>query len=164
MSLRTDLEKLTDKQWENEYIKIKPLLSLDDLIYAGYECQLKDEQKDLVSPFWFLIGRAYLFRDDNYPCVIYNTEDEPVGFINLSKWLGNGDAYSWSFYIDKNHQNKGYGKHSAKLAISILKSANSRKKIKLATEVSNTNAHALYISLGFEKLNEMDGNDLVFGL
>ena len=36
--------------------------------------------------------------------------------------------------------------------------------IKLATEASNVKAHALYKSLGFEKLDEMDGDDFVFGL
>ena len=65
MSLRTDLEKLTDEHWQNVYIKIKPLSTMSDVIYAGCDCQLTDEQKDLVNPFCFSIGRAYLFREDN---------------------------------------------------------------------------------------------------
>ena len=164
MSLRTDLEQLANEHWQNDYVKIKPLLTESDLIYAGYECQLTDEQRDFVNPFWFSIGRAYLFKEDNYPCVIYNACGEPIGFVNLYKWLGSGDAYSWSYFIDKNHQGKGYGKHAARLAVHILKSANPEKQIKLATEVCNTRAQALYRSLGFEKLSEMDGDDIVFGL
>lgn len=164
MSLRADLEKLTDQYWQNDYVKIRPLLTESDLIYAGYECQLTDEQKDLVNPFWFSVGRAYLFKEDNYPCIIYNECEEPIGFINLDKWLGSGDAYSWSYFIDKKHQGKGYGKHAAQLAVHILKSANPEKQIKLATEVCNTKAQRLYVSLGFEKLSEMDGDDIVFGL
>ena len=163
MSLRADLERLADEYWQNDHVKIKPLLTEADLIYAGYECQLTDEQKDLVNPFWFSIGRAYLFKEDNYPCIIYNACDEPIGFINLDKWLGSGDAYSWSYFIDKNHQGKGYGKYAAQLAVQILKQANPTKCIKLATEVGNTKAQALYLSLGFEKLAEMDGDDIVFG-
>ena len=164
MPLRADLEQLADEYWQNDHVKIRPLLTETDLIYAGYECQLTDEQKDLVNPFWFSIGRAYLFKEDNYPCIIYNACDEPIGFINLDKWLGSGDAYSWSYFIDKNHQGKGYGKYAAQLAVHILKSANPEKQIKLATEVCNTKAQALYLSLGFEKLAEMDGDDIVFGL
>lgn len=164
MSLRADLEKLADEYWQSDYVKIRPLLTEADLIYAGYDCQLTDEQKDLVNPFWFSIGRAYLFREDNYPCIIYNECEEPIGFINLDKWLGSGDAYSWSYFIDKTHQGKGYGKHAAQLAVHILKSANPEKQIKLATEVCNAKAQNLYISLGFEKLSEMDGDDIVFGL
>ena len=108
MSLRTDLERLSDEHWENSHVKIRPLTSEADLIYAAYECQLTDEQKDLVNPAWFSIGRAYLFREDNYPCIIYNERNEPIGFINLNKWLGGGDAYSWSYFIDKDQQGKGH--------------------------------------------------------
>lgn len=164
MSLRADLEKLADGHWQNTYVKIKPISTEADLIYAGYDCQLTDEQKELVNPFWFSIGRAYLFKEDNYPCIIYNVGNEPVGFINLCRWSGCGDAYTWSYFIAKEHQGKGYGKQAAQLAVNILKSANPDKYIKLATEICNTKAQQLYTSLGFERLSEMDGDDVVFGL
>lgn len=164
MSLRSDLEKLDAGHWQNGFVKIKPISHMSDVIYAGCDCQLTEEQKDLVNPFWFTMGRAYLFREDNYPCIIYNAEDEPVGFVNLCKWLACGDAYSWSFYIDRNRQCQGYGKQAAQLAIQILKAADPDKPIKLATEVCNTKAQQLYRSLGFRQLSEADGDDLVFGL
>ena len=164
MSLREELEKLRDEYWENDYVKIKPLTTQADLIYAGFDCRLTEAQQGLVNPFWFSIGRAYLFRDDHYPCIIYTASNEPVGFINLVKWLGSGDAYSWSYFIDKDNQGKGYGKQAARLAIQILKAANPNMPIKLATERSNAAAQRLYQSLGFEKLAELDGDDLVFGL
>ena len=164
MTLRSDLEKLPYSFWENSKIKIRPIASEKDLIYAGFECKLTEEQKELVNPFWFSIGRAYLFREDHLPCIIYNLENEPIGFINFSKWTGSEDAYSWSYFIDKDHQGLGYGKMAAALAIHILKNANPQKQIRLATEVSNLKAQSLYISLGFLKLNETDGDDLVFAL
>lgn len=164
MSLRTDLEKLPDRCRQNAYVKISPLSTETELIYAVYDCCLKDEQKDLVNPAWFSIGRAYLFKEDNYPCIIYNEKDEAIGFINFGKWLGSGDAYSWSYFIDKAYQGKGYGKQAAQLAVDILKEANPGKLIKLATEQCNVKAQRLYTSLGFEKLPEMDGDDIVFGL
>ena len=164
MSLRADLEKLAAEYWQNEYVKMKPLSTEADLIYAGYDCQLTNEQKELVNPFWFSIGRAYLFREDNYPCIICNEDSQPIGFINLCKWLSGSDAYSWSYFIDKKYQGKGYGKQAAKLAVTILKSANSVKPIKLATEICNIKAQQLYVSLGFKKLDEMDGEDIVFGI
>lgn len=164
MSLRAELEKLSNEDWKNSYVKIKPLANEAELIYAGHTCQLTDEQKEFVSPFWFSIGRAYLFKEDNYPCIIYNAQNDPIGFINFSKWLGIGDAYTWSFFIDKVYQGKGYGKNAALLAVSILKTANPDKRIKLATETANTKAQRLYVALGFERLAEMDGDDIVFGL
>ena len=133
-------------------------------IYAAYECQLDDRQKELVNPAWFSIGRAYLFRDDNYLCIICNEQMMPIGFINLCKWLGEGEAFTWSYFIDKNHQGKGYGKSAAEAAIQILKATSPEKPIKLATEKGNEKAQRLYTSLGFRLLPELDGDDLVFGL
>lgn len=164
MPLREKLEKLSGECWQNGRVKIKPILTMDDLIYATYDCRLTEEQKELVNPAWFSVGRAYLFRDDNYPCIIYNESDKPIGFINLYEWLGGGDAHSWSYFIDAEQQGKGYGKAAAQLAIDILKAADPQKQIKLATEESNKKAQSLYVSLGFKKLDELDGDDLVFGL
>ena len=103
MRVRSALETVENKLWSNARVSIRPLKTEADLIYAAYECQLNDWQKELVNPAWFSIGRAYLFRDDNYPCIICNAQMTPIGFINLCKWLGEGNAFSWSYYIDKDH-------------------------------------------------------------
>ena len=66
--------------------------------------------------------------------------------------------------IDKNYQGKGFGTSAAKLAISILKTAFPNETIKLSTEIYNVKAIELYSKLGFKKLNELDGNDLVFAI
>ncbi|MBQ2305818.1 MAG: GNAT family N-acetyltransferase [Firmicutes bacterium] len=164
MSIRTDLECIADTPWLNDRVCIEPIKTQDDLGYALFDCQLTEEQKELVNPAGFSIGRAYLFREDNYPCIIYNEHKERIGFINLGKWLGKGDAYSWSFFVDKKYQGKGYGRSAAQLAVRILKTANSAKPIKLSTEKSNERAQRLYLSLGFRELAELDGDDLVFGM
>lgn len=164
MPIRTDLEHVKNSLWLDDQVCIKPIATQDDLVYALFECKLTEEQKKLVNPAAFLIGRAYLFREDNYPCIIYNARKEPVGFINLCKWLGEGDAYSWSFFIDKDHQGKGYGRSTAQVAVRILKAANPQKSIKLSTERNNEKAQRLYCSLGFRLLPELDSDDLVFGL
>jgi diamine N-acetyltransferase len=163
MGLRTVLEAIDPALWTDGCVRIKPIRTETELIYAGCECRLADEQKDLVNPAWFSIGRAYLSKEDNYPCLIYNEREEPVGFINLCKWLGAGEAYSWSFYIDRDHQGNGYGRNAAQLAIRILKAAAPSKPIKLAAEKENERAQRLYLSLGFRRLPETDGDDVVFG-
>ena len=94
MSLREELEQLSNEHWQNEQVQIRPVLTQHDLIYAACGCQLTEEQKEFVNPACFSIGRAYLSREDNYPCIIYNERNEPIGFISLLKWLGKGDAYS----------------------------------------------------------------------
>ena len=145
-------------------MKIKPLTTEKELIFAAHECQLTDEQRDFVSPIWFTIGRAYLHKDDNLPCIIYNLDNVPIGFINFYKWIGDKDSYSWSYFIDLKYQRKGFCKSTAKLAVDILKKLNSNISIKLASEKDNYKAHNLYISLGFNKSSEVDGDDIVFVL
>lgn len=164
MSIRTDLELVASASWSDEHVCIKPMETQDDLVYALFACQLTEEQTDLVNPAGFSIGRAYLFREDNLPCLIYNEQKEPIGFINFSRWLGQGDAYSWSYFIDKNQQGKGYGRSAAQMAVRILKAANPAKPIKLSTEKNNEKAKRLYTALGFRLLSELDGDDLVFEL
>ena len=164
MSVRSALETVENNLWSNARVSVRPLKTEADLIYAAYECQLDDRQKALVNPAWFSIGRAHLFREDNYPCIICNEQMTPIGFINLCKWLGEGDAFSWSYYIDRSHQGKGYGKSAAEAAIQILKAASPDMPIKLATEKDNEKARRLYTSLGFRLLPELDGDDLVFCL
>lgn len=164
MVLRTALETVEGGLWCCTRVHIKPLKTETDLVYAVCECRLSEEQKELVNPAWFSIGRAYLFREDHYPCIIYNEQMAPIGFMNLCKWLGKGDAFSWSYFIDKRYQGMGYGKAAARLAIQILKAADPAKPIKLATEKCNERAQRLYVSLGFKLLPELDGDDIVFGL
>ena len=164
MGIRSALETVGKDLWSDTRISIRPLQTESDLIYAAYECQLDDRQKELVNPAWFSIGRAYLFREDNYPCIICNAQMTPIGFINLCKWLGEGDAYTWSYYIDRSQQGKGYGKSAAEAAVRLLKAADPDRPIKLATEKGNEKAQRLYRSLGFRLLPERDGEDIVFGL
>jgi hypothetical protein len=83
--MRKSLQALDKRCWRNDTVSIKPIETMDELIYAGYDCRLTEEQKDMVSPFWFTIGRAYLFPENHYPCIIYNEKSEAIGFINLCK-------------------------------------------------------------------------------
>lgn len=164
MSLRSDLKKLSPEDCRNERIKLRPFLTEDNLIYAACDCQLTEEQQERINPVWFSIGRAYLFLEANLPCLIENEQSESIGFLNLCQWSAESDTSSWSCFIGRRHQKKDCGKAAAQLALHILKTAAPEKPIKLATEAQNLPAQSLYVSLGFQKLPEMDGDDLVFAL
>lgn len=86
MSLRSDLKKLSPEDWRNERIKLRPLLTEDDLIYAACDCRLTEEQQERINPAWFSVERAYLFPEANLPCLIENEQGEPIGFLNLCQW------------------------------------------------------------------------------
>ena len=163
-SLRTRLDHLPSEAFQGDGLSFRPIRTDADLAYAIFDCQLMEEQKELVNPAGFSIGRAYLHPERNYPCLIVNEADQPIGFINLDMWLGEGTAFNWSYYIDKDQQGRGYGRKAAQLAVQIFKKLDPYTMIKLSTEAENLKAQQLYLSLGFRKLEEMDGDDLVFGL
>ena len=106
MSLRSDLKKLSPEDWRNERIKLRPLLTEDNLIYAACDCQLTEEQQERVNPAWFSIERAYLFPEASLPCLIENEQSEPIGFLNLCQWSAESDTSSWSCFIGRRHQKK----------------------------------------------------------
>ena len=163
MSMRSDLERAAGTLWQDGRISLRPIETEADLVFALFDCRLTETQKELVNPASFSIGRAYLHPEDNCPCLICET-GVPVGFINLCRWLGEGDASSWSFFIDRDHQGRGCGRSAARLAIRVLKAAYPARPVKLSAEKENERAQRLYRSLGFRLLDELDGDDLVFAL
>lgn len=143
-------------------IGIRPINSDDDLWFAVIECRITPEQEDFVNPAGFSIGRAYLRPNENLPCVIFKEDGTLIGYIVFRKWLGHGEAISWSYYIDKRYQGQGCGRSAAILAVKVLRAAFPNMPIKLSTEAANTKAQQLYQSIGFKRTAELDGDDLVF--
>ena len=123
MSLREKLLRVAPEEWENEFVRIRPMTTRDDLIYAGDGCRLTDEQREFVNPVWFSLGRAYLAPEDHDPCLIENERREPIGFLCFTAWA---DAYSWSYFLDVRQQGRGYGKRAAQLALRLLRLADPR--------------------------------------
>ena len=154
MSLREKLLRVAPEAWEDEFVRIRPMATRDDLIYAGDGCRLTDEQREFVNPVWFSLGRAYLAPEDHDPCLIENERREPIGFLCFTAWA---DAYSWSYFLDVRQQGRGYGKRAAQLALRLLRLADPDMPVKLAVEAANTRAQRLYRSLGFRQLPERDG-------
>ncbi len=177
MNLRQRLSKLPKDFFQNDKIFFREINSDDDLAIAVCELTLPSEQQNFVNPAGFSIGRAYLFPNDNVPYLIYATEQDqevPIGFILLRfiyhtedkrSWnchITHSPRTNWSYFIVPPHQSKGYGTLSAKLAIRLLLKAVPEYPIELTTEQNNLKAQSLYARLGFEKIDELDGDDLVF--
>lgn len=160
MNLKERIEALPAGAFCNDEIRISPIRDDYDLWYATVECRLAPEQEELVNPAGFSIGRAYLHPEDHVPCIIWLGTCR-IGYIVLRKW-SDSSATSWSYYLDTQHQGKGFGRSAARLAVQILKSAAPDQPIKLSTEKDNIKAQRLYCSIGFRLSPEMDGDDLVF--
>ena len=156
------LSEIKQNLCSNSLVWIKPIEDETDLWYAVEECKITSGQMEYVNPASFSVGRAYLDPENNVPCVIYNNENKRVGFISFRKIVLNKKGFNWSFYIDKNYQNKGLGRATAESAIKTLKNVDSNMPIFLTTEQNNELAQRLYINLGFRKADFLDGDDLVF--
>lgn len=163
MELRTALQKLNPEHFRTDDMFIRPIRGDEDLWYAVVECRLKPGQENFVNPAGFSIGRAYLDPANNVPCVICRADGQRIGYIVLRAW-STGAAYSWSYYLDRAYQGRGLGTKAARLAVQILKAADAEMPIRLSTEAENVKAHRLYESLGFKKLDELDGDDWVYEL
>ena len=161
-SLSDLIKNIPKDSWQSETVSIRKIETDDDLWYAVVECSILPGQEEFVNPAGFSIGRAYLAPGDNVPCVICKADGERIGFIVFRKWSNSDPGFSWSYFIDRKFQGMGYGKNAAKLAIKILRTADPKMPIKLSTEALNTNAQKLYRAIGFEKTNELDGDDIVF--
>ena len=153
-------DRLPSEVFTMEGISIAPIRDDYDLWFATVECTLAPGQEDYVNPAGFTIGRAYLRPDANIPCII-RRGDSRIGYIVFRKWVGS-EATSWSYFLDKDWQGKGFGKTAAKLAVQILKAAMPELPIKLSSEQANEKAHRLYQAIGFQLSDEFDGDDLVF--
>ncbi len=62
--------------------------------------------------------------------------------------------------IDKEHQNRGYGREALHLSIRLLADSFGATEIYTAYESSNSVARNLYRSLGFLETGEVAGNDV----
>lgn len=164
MTLRERLDHLPAEAWAGHGLFFRPIGTDEDLWYAVVECQLKPGQEDLVNPAGFSIGRAYLAPDHHIPCVICKADGARMGYIVLRSWHDRSlGAASWSYYLDAGSQGQGWGKKAARLAVDLLRAAGV-ERLRLSTEVSNTKAQRLYESIGFARLEELDGSDLIYGM
>lgn len=80
MSLRSDLKKLSPEDWRNEQVKLRPLLTEDDLIYAACDCQLTEEQQERVNPAWFSIERPISSQEQTSPVSPKTSRASPSAF------------------------------------------------------------------------------------
>ena len=154
-------------------------LRLEKVTYANYDEILKlcvsEEQAEFVADNEFSLVDAYLTIADErhvFPFGIYNG-DEPVGFIMLSydyvddieetPAVSHGNYLLWRFMIDKDQQQKGYGREAIKLALDFMRTSPCGKAdyCWLSYEPENRVASALYRSVGFVENGEKCGDEIV---
>ena len=121
----------------------------------------------IIEAYTAITGNGYAF-----PFGIYE-EGTPIGFLMIGfdtddYWddappIAKGNYNLWRLMIDKNHQNKGYGKEAVRLALNFIKTfpCGEAEYCWLSYEPENEVASKLYRSFGFVETGEMDGEELI---
>lgn len=136
---------------------------------------VSEDQESFVAPNDISIIEAYTAITGNgyaFPFGIYEGET-PVGFLMIGFdaddcWedapsIARGNYNLWRLMIDKNYQNKGYGKEAVRLALEFIKTFPCGKAdfCWLSYEPENEIASRLYHSFGFVETGEMDGDEII---
>lgn len=107
-----------------------------------------EHQESYVSTTAASLAQAYVYRDTAFPFAIY-ADEKPVGFIMLGYYESRNQYTLWKFLIDKQHQNRGYGREALKQGITYLMERFDAKEIYTGVSVGNETAKHLYKSVGF---------------
>ena len=137
--------------------------------------KVSDSQKSFVAGNDISIIEAYTTITSNgyaFPFGIYE-DKHPVGFVMIGYgkddyWkdapaIAEGNYNLWRLMIDKNYQNRGYGKKAVELALRFIRTFPCGKADScwLSYEPENTIAKSLYASFGFIETGEKDGEEQI---
>jgi diamine N-acetyltransferase len=135
------LERLTRDNWQQ-------VITLD----------IADDQRRFLETPSVLYGVAEVqFHPTYMPYAVYDG-DTVIGFA-VYGYLPEDRMKWWIplFLIDHRYQGKGYGRAAMQTIItSIRQAAPDCREIALSYKPDNTVAERLYLSLGFEKTDEID--------
>lgn len=144
-------------------------------VWSILKLRVSEDQESFVAPNDISIIEAYTAITGNgyaFPFGIYEGET-PVGFLMIGFdaddcWedapsIAKGNYNLWRLMIDKNYQNKGYGKEAVRLALEFIKTFPCGKAdfCWLSYEPENEIASRLYHSFGFVETGEMNGDEII---
>lgn len=109
-----------------------------------------EDQRRFVSPVAESLAQAYVYPKTAFPFAV-RAGDKIVGFIMMGYYEAKDYYTLWKFLIDKDHQNKGYGKQALLLGIDFLKDRFGVSEIYTGVIPDNAVAKKLYLSAGFEE-------------
>ncbi|WP_291581011.1 GNAT family N-acetyltransferase [Clostridium sp. UBA6640] len=118
----------------------------------------ENQRKFVASNSYSLLQSKY--EDHCYPMGIYDGETM-VGFLMYSF---DNDANKWwmdRLMMDKQCQDKGYGRKAIGLLIDLLKKEKGNIKLYTSFEPENAVAEKLYESIGFRKTGEIAWGEVV---
>lgn len=119
---------------------------------------IADDQRRFLQTPSVLYGVAEIQFHPTYTAYAICAEDTIVGFVTYG-YLPEDRTKWWIplILIDRRYQGKGYGRAALQAIIrNIQQAAPECHEIALNYKLDNSVAERLYLSLGFEKTNEID--------
>ncbi len=126
-----------------------------------FNMQLRPEQGTFVTPPRWTLARCYVrFFGDNFEHLphLIRAGDEVVGYATTVCDPDSADNY-WidDIMIAAEHQGRGYGRAAMVEVLEMIAACYPRcEAVQLTCFRTNTNAAALYVSLGFEPTGGVD--------
>lgn len=148
MELR--LEKVTPENWRKAVF-----LTTDP------ERKMPLDEKWITSNAYSLLQCVY---DEEWDCRILMDGEIAVGFVFYGHWPEEEQYMLCRYMIDVKHQNKGYGKAFLPMVVEQIRTQFGCKDVYTSVDDENTHALHLYTSFGFERTEEMDGEERVYVL
>ncbi|MBE6901992.1 MAG: GNAT family N-acetyltransferase [Ruminococcaceae bacterium] len=114
-----------------------------------------EEQRNYVSSTAHSLAQAWVYKDTAFPFAVYS-DGSLVGFVMLGYYEQKKQYTLWKLLIDKQYQNKGYGRAALKLAIEYLKDRFHVTEVFTGVAFGNDVAKHLYQSVGFVETGDVD--------
>ncbi|ADL52228.1 GNAT family N-acetyltransferase [Clostridium cellulovorans] len=141
-------------------IKLQPITT--DNFWETISLEVLDDQKEFVTSNAVSIAQSKI-QPECIPLAIYE-EDILVGFVMYCIDTDDSEYWIYRLMIDKNHQNKGYGKAALNDVIEIIKKDKSHNKIFLGVHTESEAAVKLYKSSGFVFNGQVFGKEHIMQL
>mgnify|MGYP001101249915 CR=1 FL=1 len=129
----------------------------NDIFEKIINLKVYEHQEAFVSSVTHSLAQAWLYKETAFPFAIY-ADNIPIGFIMMGYYASRDQYTLWKFLIDKEYQNKGYGRKALLLGIDYLIKTFDVREIYTGVLAGNEAAKHLYSSFGFKMTGKVENN------
>lgn len=144
-------------------------------VWKIMKLRVNEEQENFVASNSQSVIEAYVALTNGGHALPYGIYDDetPVGFLMIGydgedSWedapqIAKGNYSLWRLMIDRNYQQRGYGKEAIRLALEVMRTFpfGPAEYCWLSYEPENEVAKKLYRSFGFEENGEKDEDEII---
>ncbi|MGQ7348100.1 GNAT family N-acetyltransferase [Streptococcus suis] len=124
-----------------------------DNFEAVLQVQLASEDQRRVASVEYSLAQAWLYKDSGMilPYAVLSGR-KVVGFAMLSIEPKDNSYYLWRLLIDKNHQNRGYGKEVIRQVIGLAQEDSLCRKVTMHYVIGNHKMRYILEKFGFQSV------------